>query len=123
MSSPKTVFLMDDSEIIVSVLSATLAANGYQVRAATNLAELEASCASATPDLVVLDVQMPEAFGDDVGQVLKRVRRLTAPVLLFSSLDDSLLAERVKEAELDGYVCKSAGVEALVDRIKSILAP
>jgi two-component system response regulator MprA len=121
MTATKTVFLMDDSEIIVSVVSASLAENGYRVRAATNLAELEASCASATPDLVVLDVQMPEAFGDDIGQVLKRVRRMTAPVLLFSSLDDAVLAERVEEAELDGYVCKSAGVEALVDRIKSML--
>jgi two-component system chemotaxis response regulator CheY len=121
MSQPKTVFLMDDSEIIVSVVSASLSARGYRVFAATNLAELEASCAATMPDLVVLDVQMPEAFGDDIGQVLKRVRKMTAPVLLFSSLDEAVLAERVKDAELDGYVCKSAGVEALVERIESIV--
>jgi DNA-binding NarL/FixJ family response regulator len=64
---------------------------------------------------------VPEAFGDDVGLVLRDVQQVGVPILLFSSLDEKLLARRASEAGLTGYVSKSAGLPALIARVGALL--
>jgi CheY-like chemotaxis protein len=117
----KTIVVMDDSEIILETLRALFEAAGYSVSTACNLEELERVRANAKPDLFILDVQMPEAFGDDVARVLKEVRRVRTPILLFSSLEETALRERAEEAEVDGYVSKNSGVGPLLARVASLL--
>jgi DNA-binding response OmpR family regulator len=112
---------MDDSVLVLEVVTAALEASGIEARVASSLDELERVRAAGEPDLYVLDVQMPEAFGDDVGQVLRDVRASKAPIVLFSSLREDVLATRAREAGFE-YVSKSAGVGALVDRIRALVA-
>lgn len=121
--SKKTILIMDDSPIVLDVVKATLEDAGFEVWTAETLEQLEAERLAHPPDLVLLDVQMPEMFGDDVGEVLKNVKRVDVPILLFSSLDEELLAARVAAAQLDGYVPKRAGVQALCERIVAVLGP
>ncbi len=118
---PRTILLMDDSSIVLDTTKAVFEANGYAVRAASNLAELETALASAPPDLVVLDVQMPEMFGDDVAQVLRNVRSMNVPIVLFSDIDEKALAERASEAGVNGYVTKRDGVLALLTKVASLV--
>jgi DNA-binding response OmpR family regulator len=120
-SARKTVLVMDDSAIVRDTLAAVLEASGFAVRTAATLDELEAQRAACSPDLYILDVQMPEAFGDDVGLVLRDVQQVGVPILLFSSLDEKLLAQRASEAGLSGYVSKSAGLPALLARVGALL--
>jgi DNA-binding response OmpR family regulator len=121
MSQPKLVLVMDDSALVLETVRAVLEQGGYAVATAENLEQLETECARAKPDLFVLDVQMPEIFGDDVGQVLREVRKMNVPILLFSSLEESDLARRAREAALDGYVTKRAGMGALLQRVVSLI--
>ena len=113
---------MDDSEIVLETLRAVFEHAGFVVHTAMNIAELETHLAAVRPDLVVLDVQMPEVYGYDVGLVLKQVRKLSVPIILFSSLEDAVLAERVEEAALDGYVSKNGGAGVLLERVTAMLA-
>src|SRR6476646_11878006 len=106
----KTVIVMDDSPIVLDVVRASLEAAGFDVFTATNLDELETTRVAHPPDLVLLDVQMPEMFGDDVGEVLRNVREVHVPILLFSRLDEAALAKRTRDAQLDGFVTKRAGI-------------
>jgi DNA-binding response OmpR family regulator len=123
-TAPKRVIVvMDDSDIVLETLHVVLGASGFEVRTASTLDQLERQRASCKPDLFVLDVQMPEAFGDDIGQLLRDVRGVGVPILLFSSLHEEALARRASEAGLTGYVPKAAGVPALVGRIKELLDP
>jgi DNA-binding response OmpR family regulator len=117
----KTVLILDDSALVRETVRTVLEASGFAVRTAATLDELEAKRADRAVDLYVLDVQMPEAFGDEVGEVLKEVQDVGVPVLLFSSLDDDLLARRASQAGLAGYVSKSAGVPALLARIRALV--
>jgi len=116
----KTVLVLDDSPIVLETLAAALGTR-FQVRTAENLDQLEKELAAFKPDLFVLDVQMPEAFGDDVAGVLRIVRKLKAPMILFSSLDEQSLAARAAEAGVEGYVSKDAGVPALVERVVQLI--
>ncbi|HET6610772.1 MAG TPA: response regulator [Kofleriaceae bacterium] len=118
----KTILLMDDSEIVLEVASEALESAGFAVLKASNLAQLDDHQAQHTFDLVVLDVQMPEIYGDDVGVVMKQVRAVEVPVVLFSSIDRGELAARAREAGLEAAVSKNDGVDALVERIKQLLA-
>src|SRR5688572_13708291 len=117
----KTILLLDDSEIIRTAAKARLEQAGYAVTAVATIDELELTTNPATVDLILLDVEVAELFGDDVGMVLRKVRGVTAPIWLYSSRPEQDLAERVKEAELDGYICKSAGLDGLVERVDQIL--
>jgi DNA-binding response OmpR family regulator len=118
----KTILVMDDSALVLDAVGEALEANGFAVMKAANLADLERHCEGPAPDLFVLDVQMPEIFGDDVGQVLRGVRAMRVPIILFSNMPESVLADRARDASLDGYVSKTAGVDALVDRVASLIA-
>jgi DNA-binding response OmpR family regulator len=115
------IIVMDDSEVVLHAAKAFLATKGYEVRVAANLAELEAAIAAGRPDLFVLDVQMPEMFGDDVAQVLREVRSMKVPVILFSDIDPSALDERGREAGVAACVTKRSGMGALVTQIERIL--
>ena len=118
---PKTIVVLDDSTIVLETIATVLGASGFDVRTAENLSQLERHGAECTPDLYVLDVQMPEAFGDEIGAVLREARAVRAPVILFSGLDEPLLAKRTNEAGLQGYVPKNAGVGALLERVRELL--
>jgi CheY-like chemotaxis protein len=116
----KRILLMDDSELFIELTRAALQAAGYEVVCASDLAQL-ADARKQASDLVLMDVQMPEAFGDDVALTLRHVYGITAPIYLLSSLEERELAERVKWAGIDGFISKGIGVEALLSRVRDIV--
>jgi DNA-binding response OmpR family regulator len=119
-SSAKTIVVMDDSTLVLDAVRVMLEAHGFQVRTAATLSELEARLDTAVPDMFILDVQMPEMFGEDVAQVLRDVRDFRVPILLYSSVEESALAERARDAGVE-HLPKQAGARALVDRVRTIL--
>ena len=121
MSVARTVLLMDDNVFVLDVLRAVLESAGFAVCTASTVRELEHQLLGCRPDLFVLDVQMPEMFGGDVAQVLRDVRAHTAPIVLYSGVETSALAEHAREAGVD-YVSKSEGPGELVRRINVILS-
>jgi len=112
---------MDDSEIFLAVTSHALSDSGYDVVCARDLEGLAHARRGGGSDLVLMDVQMPEAFGDDIALTLREAYGISAPIYLLSSLDEAELAERVQWARVDGYISKEAGLEALVSRVRTIL--
>jgi two-component system OmpR family response regulator len=117
----KRILLMDDSEIFLEVTSTALKAAGYQVTCANDLAQLAEARKSGPSDLVLMDVQMPEAFGDDIALTLRHVYGIEAPIYLLSSLEEADLADRVEWARIDGFISKQLGVEAIVSRVRTIV--
>jgi CheY-like chemotaxis protein len=72
-------------------------------------------------DLILMDVQMPELYGDDVAAVLRHQRGIAAPIYLFSTLPAAELAERARDAQVDGFICKDLGMTNLVDEVRKVL--
>jgi CheY-like chemotaxis protein len=118
----KRILLMDDSPIFLEVTRAALEAAGYAVSCVNTLAELE-SARGERSDLVLVDVQMPEVFGDDVALTLRHAYGVDAPIYLLSSLEDEDLAERVKWAQVEGFISKNRGLEVVVREVQRILGP
>ena len=112
---------MDDSEIVLEVFRTALEAAGYEVVCVNALAQLAEVRQQGPAHLVLMDVQMPEAHGDDIAFTLRNVYGISAPIYLLSGLDEADLADRVEWAGIEGYISKEIGVEAIVGRVRSIV--
>ncbi len=112
---------MDDSELFLDVAGTALRAAGYDVVCANDLEQFAEVRRQGPSDLVLMDVQMPEAFGDDVAFTLRNAWGIAVPIYLLSNLEESDLAERVAWAGIDGFISKQIGVEAIVSRVRRIV--
>jgi DNA-binding NarL/FixJ family response regulator len=119
----KRILLMDDSEIFLEVARRALEQAGYEVVIAHDLESFQQARQQKPADLVLMDVQMPEAFGDDIAMTLRFAHDVDTPIYLLSSLSDQELAERANEAHIDGYISKNVGMERIIEQVRRILDP
>jgi DNA-binding response OmpR family regulator len=115
------ILLLDDSPFALALTQAALEAAGFDVAMALDLATFEAELRRRSPDLILVDVQMPEAFGDDVAATLRGFHGITTPIFLLSNLEEGELARRAREAEVDGYISKRHGLDAIVAQVQRVL--
>ena len=120
VSERKRILIVDDSPIILAAAKHALVEAGYDVETRGSVEEVGARGASGF-HLILMDVQMPELYGDDVASVLRHEREIKTPIYLFSTLDDAELAQRVAEAHVEGYISKQAGTAHLVSEVRRIL--
>ncbi len=119
----KRILLMDDSEIFLAVVRRALEQAGYEVVIAHDLESFQQVRTHKPADLVLMDVQMPEAFGDDIAMTLRFAHDVDTPIYLLSSLPDHELAERANEAQIDGFISKNIGIDRIIEQVRRILDP
>ncbi|GAA3449103.1 response regulator transcription factor [Dactylosporangium matsuzakiense] len=114
------VLVVDDEASIRALLSATLRLTGFEVRVAAGGHEALAAAAEYGPDLVVLDVMMPDLDGFEVAQRLRNSGR-PVPVLFLTARDS--VEDRISGLTVgaDDYVAKPFSLEEVVLRIRAIL--
>src|SRR4051812_38655246 len=100
------VLVIDDSPMIVDLLLKGLQSAGIEAEAASDLATLDARLSVGHHELVLVDVNMPEMYGDDVVEFLREQRKLTCKLLLYSDISEDELAVKVKRSGADGYISK-----------------
>ena len=113
------VLVIDDEVQIRRFLDIGLRAEGYQVLLAGTAAEGLALAATQSPDLVILDIGLPDREGHEVLAELRQWSQM--PVLMLSVRD----AESEKVRALDGgasdYVTKPFGIQELMARLRALL--
>jgi two-component system, OmpR family, KDP operon response regulator KdpE len=116
---PKRVLIVDDEPQIQKLLKVALTAVGYETLAAETAAEGMRMFVSAVPDVVILDLGLPDRDGKDV---LKTMRAFSlTPVVVLSARDRE--AEKIEALDLgaDDYVEKPFGVGELIARLRVAL--
>ena len=122
MESNARVLVVDDVAANVRVLAKILDSHGYAVDTAAGGIEALEKVAANRPDIVLLDVMMPDLSGYDVCRAIRADPATTVlPVVLVTALDDS--AERVKgiEAGADDFLTKPIRQHELLARVRSLL--
>lgn len=114
------VLLVDDEEIILNNLGSLLARSGFEVAAAANGREALDWLTQRRPDIVVLDVLMPDINGREVLRQL-RERSDWLPVILLTSVGDSSERAMAIEEGADDYINKPFDTHELIARIKGVL--
>lgn len=114
------ILVIDDDEKITSMLRRGLAFEGYDVFTANNGVEGLKMMLSADPDLVVLDVMMPQLDGFEVCRRL-REGGSTVPILMLTAKDE--VENRVKGLDIgaDDYLVKPFALEELLARVRALL--
>jgi DNA-binding response OmpR family regulator len=117
----RKILLIDDSALVLDYTRALLEEAGYAVDTAMTIETFENARQKNPPDLIIVDVQMPEIFGDDLAGTLRGAYHVKTPMILLSSLDEAELERRATEAEIEGWVTKKAGGDALLAKVREIL--
>jgi len=118
MSGAK-VLIVDDEPQILRVLRPALAASGYKVVGAGTAAEALGALREGIPDLVILDLGLPDMDGKEA---LRKMRILTnTPIIVLSARDRE--SEKVMALDLgaDDYVEKPFGMDELLARMRTAL--
>lgn len=113
------ILLIDDDSRIRDVIRFALAREGFAVIEAEDGAQGLSLAEKEAPDLIVLDIMMPELDGTEVCRRLRRTSRV--PIIFLSSRDEEI--DRVLGLELGGddYVSKPFSPRELVARVKAVL--
>lgn len=112
------VLVVDDEPQILRALTINLRARHYEVLTATTGADALATAASHPPDLVILDLGLPDIDGVDV---IRGLRGWTAaPIVVLSGRTDSAEKVDALDAGADDYLTKPFGVDELMARMRAV---
>jgi two-component system, OmpR family, KDP operon response regulator KdpE len=114
------VLVIDDEPPIRRLLRTALSANGFQVLEAGNGGEGIAAIETHKPDLVILDLGLPDMDGLDVIRHL-RVKGDSTPVVVLSSRGEESVKVDALDLGADDYVTKPFGIAELIARIRTAL--
>lgn len=123
-STPKAdILVIDDTPENLNLLSAMLTEQGYKVRSVTKGSTGLRGAQTTPPDLILLDINMPQMNGYDVCQSLKAdARTRDIPVIFISALGE--VVDKVKAFSVGGvdYITKPFHVEEVLSRIETHLS-
>jgi DNA-binding response OmpR family regulator len=113
------ILLVEDDPLISGPLAARLRSSGYEVWVANNGRDGLAMAVNEVPDVVVLDVMIPEMDGWEVCQALRA--RSNVPILMLTALGDEV--DRILGLELgaDDYLTKPFSTRELIARLRALL--
>ena len=113
------ILVVEDDAAIREALSYNLNREGYEVESAGDGAQAIKTARSSKPDLIVLDLMLPELDGFDVTRTLRK--ESSVPILMLTARDDEI--DRVLGLELgaDDYLTKPFSMRELVARVKAML--
>ncbi len=114
------VLVVEDDRPLRSTLAATLRAEGHVAIEAGSVAEARQKLAEAKPDLIVLDLGLPDVDGMVLLKELRAAHDLR-PVLVLTARGDEAAKVAALDAGADDYVTKPFGVPELLARIRSAL--
>lgn len=114
------VLLVEDEARVASVISRTLRMEGYQVEVAPDGETALSKALSNAPDLIILDLMLPDIDGLEVCRQLRAVG-VTEPVLMLTARD--AIPDRVAglDAGADDYLVKPFDFEELLARLRALL--
>jgi two-component system phosphate regulon response regulator PhoB len=116
------ILVVDDEPDVVDLVRYNLAQNGYEVETAADGAEALLKVKNAAPDLILLDLMLPEMSGLEVCKLLRRdAKTATIPIIMLTAKAAEI--DRILGLELgaDDYVTKPFSPRELVLRVKKRL--
>lgn len=117
-----TILIVDDEPDILEILSYNLSNEGYNIETADNGADAVSLAKKIKPQLIILDVMMPEMDGIEACEQIRKIKSLEDTVITFLTArgeDYSQVAGF--EAGADDYITKPIKPKVLISKIKALL--
>ena len=122
MGDRKKILIVEDNDLNLKLFRDLLTANGYQTIETKEGAEAIVLARQQTPDLILMDIQLPEISGLEVTERIKADRKLShipiIAVTAFAMKDDE---EKIMRAGCEAYISKPISISDFLSAIKNFL--
>ena len=116
------IYIVEDDKNISEIESYALKNSGYQVESFENARTFWSRCQDRRPELVLLDVMLPDSDGIEV---LKKIRRnpdtRRVPVIMVTAKSSEIDKVKGLDNGADDYITKPFGIMELISRVKALL--
>lgn len=118
----KTVLIVEDNDLNMKLFNDLLQANGYATLQTKDGREAIALARANRPDLILMDIQLPEISGLEITRMLKSDEELKAiPVIAVTAFAMKGDEEKIREGGCEGYIAKPISVANFLQTIHSFL--
>lgn len=118
----KKILLIDDEQDILEILSYNLEKEGYQVFTANNGNEGFVKAKEIIPDLILLDVMMPEKDGIETCQEMRQIKELQKTLIVFLSARSEEFSQLAGfDAGANDYIVKIIKPKVLISKVNALL--
>lgn len=118
----KKILLIDDEMDILEILSYNLEKEGYDIYTATNGKEGIVKAKEILPDLILLDVMMPEKDGIETCQELRKIKELQKTLIVFLSARSEEFSQLAGfQAGANDYIVKLIKPKILISKVNALL--
>ena len=121
MNSKNKILIVDDNPDIVEMLEYNLSSEGYRIKSAANGLEALALAKKFIPDLIILDIMMPEMDGVETCRQIRTIPELADKLVIFLTARLEEYSEIAAfETGADDYITKPIKPRALISRINAL---
>jgi DNA-binding NtrC family response regulator len=117
----KTILIVDDSNTSVMLMDYALKHAGYRTMLAYSVKEAFEQMKNLEPQLVILDLSMPEISGFGFLVMLKRKKLGHIPVVVISAHDNLASVKKSKELGAVEFIPKPVKIDLIIDRIGELI--
>ena len=122
LSDTKTVLVVEDNELNMKLFNDLLEVQGYTVLRAGNGADGLALAREHHPDLILMDIQLPEQSGLDVTREIKADEDLRdIPVIAVTAFAMKSDEQRIRDGGCEDYIAKPISVPVFLEKVKRYL--
>jgi two-component system cell cycle response regulator DivK len=122
MPSTKTILIVEDNELNMKLFHDLLDAHGYKTLQTRNGREALALAREHHPDLILMDIQLPEVSGLEVTKWLKEDDQLKKiPVIAVTAFAMKGDEERIREGGCEAYISKPISVAMFLDTVRQFV--
>lgn len=119
---PKKVLIVEDNELNMKLFSDLLEAHGYETVGTNNGLNALDMAREHSPDLILMDIQLPEVSGLEVTKWLKDDDELSSiPVIAVTAFAMKGDEERIREGGCEAYMSKPISISVFIDTIRGFL--
>ena len=116
---PETILVVEDEPALRDTLTYNLKKNGFTAEAVGDGRAALNSARNLKPDLIILDIMLPELDGFEVARILRK--EMTTPILMLTARDDEIDRVVGLEVGADDYLTKPFSMRELMARVKAQL--
>lgn len=118
----KTVLIVEDNEMNMKLFNDLLQAHGYNTIQTNNGHEAKDLASTHQPDLIIMDIQLPEISGIEVTKILKAEEALAPiPIIAVTAFAMKGDEEKILEGGCDGYISKPISVPVFIETVQNFL--
>ena len=121
MSDKKRILIIEDEEDIQKILKTNLEASGFDVIATTLAEEGFKLFQEKSPDVIILDVMLPDGNGFDLCQRIKEVDEFSK-IILYTGKLEAVDARRAREVGADDFTVKTVDFKYILESIRELTA-